>query len=145
MHPDASRMIFEEEVGRWPPDLAAACGWKLNQVAYPEIDCTFIKTGRTPLRLRLSCEDWDDQPPSILLLNEDGEPLKALAQNPTGVFHNGPHPKTGRPFICMAGSREFHTHPSHLNETWAQFRGKAGFSLGNILTKVWHAWLKGRD
>lgn len=143
MHPAASRALFDEKVGRFPADLATARGWILHPIQYPIIDCQFTRGGRTPMRLRLDFTDWDDTPPSIQLLSADGAALQSVLQNPTGVYNGSPHPSTGRPFICMAGSREFHIHPSHLNEPWDQFRGKPGFDIGDILDKLWHAWLKG--
>jgi hypothetical protein len=143
MHPDASKVIFEEEVGRWPPDLAVTRAWILHQVAYPVMDCEFTHTGRTPLRMKLSFDGWNDQPPSIALLSSAGAQLTSLPPNPTGIFNPSAHQNTGRPFVCMAGSREFHSHSSHLNEPWSQFRDKPGFGVGDILTKLWHGWLKG--
>jgi len=143
MHPDASKLLFDDEVGRWPPDLAASRGWVLHNTTFPVIDCEFTRAGRTPIRVRLVCTDWDDQPPSVELLNSAGQFLQSLTPNPTGVFNGSAHAVTGRPFVCMAGSREYHTHTSHLNDPWSQHRDKPGFSLGDILTKLWHAWLKG--
>lgn len=143
MHPEASKLIFEDEVGRWPPDLASTRGWVLHEVHYPLIDCEFKRTGRTPLRLKLLFDGWDDQPPIITLHSSDGALLASLPPNPTSIFNSSAHPITGRPFICMAGSREFHTHSSHLNEPWSRLKGKPGFGIGDILTKLWHGWLKG--
>lgn len=145
MHVAVSRALFEKQVGRWPPDLAPARGWILHQVCYPVLDCAFTAPGRTTLRLRCNFTDWDELPPSIELLNANGVAIATLPPNPTGVFNGGPHQSTGRPFICTAGAREFHTHSSHTNEPWEQFRGKPGFDLGDILTKLWHAWRKGSD
>jgi hypothetical protein len=135
--------LFDEEIGRWPPDLAQSRGWTLHELVFPVIDCEFSFSGRTPLRLYWDLTDWDDEPPSISLRSSSGELLTQLPQNLPGVFNNSAHPIKGSPFICMAGSREFHTHHSHLNEPWEQYRRKPGFGIGDILTKLWHAWLKG--
>lgn len=143
MHIALSRSLFENKVGQWPPDLAKSRGWIIHKIEYPVIDCEFTATERTPLRLYCDFSDWDEQPPSVALQNSAGELLRTLPSNPTGVFNTNSHPTTGRPFICTAGVREFHIHSSHLNEKWEQFRGKPGFDLGDILTKLWHAWLKG--
>lgn len=143
MHAAVSRALFEEQIGRWPFDLAHARGWVLHQVSYPLLDCAFTAPDRTTLRLRCNFSDWDELPPSIELLNSEGASLTSLPANPTGVFNGTLHPTVGRPFICTAGVREFHTHSSHTNEPWEQFRGKSGFDLGDILTKLWHAWRKG--
>lgn len=143
MHPDASKLLFEEEVGRWPPDLAEKYGWIFHAIVYPLIDCEFRREGRTPLRVQMHCDDWDDQPPSITFHNSAGQPLPTLPPNPTGVFNPSAHPVTGKPFACTAGTREYHTHSSHLDQRWTQFKGKSDFQLGAILTKLWRAWLKG--
>jgi hypothetical protein len=38
----------------------------------------------------------------------------------------------------MRGSREFHTHPGHLNEAWENYRKQAGMTLlGYPSTALW--------
>lgn len=143
MHPALSKSLFNDEVGRWPSDLAGSRGWIIHQAEYPVIDCEFTRLGRTPLRLYCEFDNWDEQPPAISLKTSEGVDLTSLLPNPTSVFNANPHEKTRRPFICMAGSREFHTHSSHVNETWDQYRGKSGFGMGHLLDKIWNAWLKG--
>lgn len=145
MHVAVTQALFKDTVGRWPPELAEAYGWVLHEVAFPIIDCEFTHAGRTPLRLKTDWSEWDEQPPTILLLNSAGEPLKTLPGKLPNVFNGSPHPHTKRPFICMAGSKEFHTHPSHLNEPWEQFRNKPGYDIGGILMRIWNAWMKGTN
>jgi hypothetical protein len=43
----------------------------------------------------------------------------------------------------MAGSREYHTHSSHLSDSWGPRRTDPRFTLFGIVTQLWHAWLKG--
>ena len=143
MHPAVSRQLFQQDVAGWPADLAEVRGWHLHSTTFPTLECTFTAPGRTPIRLRLDYSDWNDQPPSILLLDSSGQQLTTLPANPTGVFNSGPHPKLGRPFICMVGSREYHTHDSHLTDHWEQHRNKVVATPGGLLTQLWHAWLKG--
>jgi hypothetical protein len=40
----------------------------------------------------------------------------------------------------MAGIREYHTHSSHLAESWTNYKDNESFSLGGLLTKLWHGW-----
>jgi hypothetical protein len=143
MHPAAAKALFEEEAQHLSAALAARRGWTLHAVAYPLIDCSFSTPGRTTLRLQLACDDWNDLPPSITLLAADGSPLTALPHNPTGVFNGGPHPVANRPFVCMRGAREYHTHPSHVADPWESLKNLSNYSLGGILTQLWHAWQKG--
>ncbi len=143
MHPAAAKALFDEDAQHLSAALAARRGWTLHAVAYPLIDCSFSAPNRTTLRLKLACDDWNDLPPSITLHTADGTPLSALLNNPTGVFNGGPHPVTHRPFVCMRGSREYHTHPSHVADRWESLQNLANYNLGCILTQVWHAWQKG--
>ena len=143
MHPAAVKALFEQQVAGLTPALAARRGWILHSLEYPMIDCSFTATGRTTLRLQLNCENWNDRPPAISLLNADGSFLTAMSGNPTGVFNMGPHPATQRPFVCMRGAHEFHTHPSHISDPWDQLKDKDSYSLGGILTQLWNAWHKG--
>jgi hypothetical protein len=43
----------------------------------------------------------------------------------------------------MRGSRGYHTHESHLTDPWEPLRSETRYSIGGIMTQVWHAWLKG--
>ena len=143
MHPAAARALFEQEVLTLNSELARRRQWVFHARDYPLIDCTFEAVGRTPLRLRLNCEDWNDLPPAISLHAADGALLTTPMTNPTNVFHPGPHPTTQQLFICMRGSREYHTHPSHLGDPWESIKGHSSYTLGGILTQIWNAWQKG--
>jgi hypothetical protein len=150
MHALASQALFAAQTEHIDRRLAAVRSWIINELAYPLIDLTFMAPGRTSLRLAARCDDWNSQPPSFALLAGDGTSLRAggalkeISPNPTSVFNASAHPVTGFPFICSAGSREYHTHSSHTNDPWMSYRSLPGYDLGGILTRYWHAWLKGR-
>jgi hypothetical protein len=38
-----------------------------------------------------------------------------------GVPHSI-HPVTGKPFVCLQGIAEYHSHPSHLTDSWDRYR-----------------------
>ena len=143
MHAAASRALFEDEVRNLTSELARRRDWVFHSLDYPVIDCSFTASGRTPLRVRLTCDEWNDLPPSIGLHAADATVLSALPSNPSGVFNTNPHPLTGRPFICMRGSREYHTHSSHITDLWSNVKESDAFSLGGILHQLWRAWLRG--
>jgi hypothetical protein len=145
MHPAASQALFDEEVARLTPELCQRRGWALTSSDWPVIDCSFTAPGRTTLCVRLHCDDWNDQPPSVDLLNADGSILTRNMANPTNVFNPSAHPTSGRQFVCMAGAREYHTHPSHVTDFWAGYKDRPSHNLGGILTQLWHAWRKGND
>jgi hypothetical protein len=136
VHEALARANFEQDVADLGDVAVSRYDLIVNERAYPILDVT-IRHSRQ-LRLRMRADDWDDQPPSIELLNPDGSAF--TDRLPGGIFHQGPHPATGRPFICMRGSREFHTHSSHLNESWAQYRGQDGMGLIGILMQIATTW-----
>ena len=136
MHEALARKNFERDTAFLTEAYCDRLGWELHQCAFPVLDIT-VKAA-TPIRFRCSCLNWDEEPPSIAILKPDGQPW---AENlPGGQFHNGPHDATGRPFICMRGVQEYHTHSSHLQEHWATYRGQDGMTLTGILTQLSHAW-----
>jgi len=139
VHEALAKACFEKEAETLKDaDAALRRGLILHSREYPVIDVTVQHS--KPLRLRMRCDDWDDLPPSIELLNADGTPWKSGL--PGGVFHGGPHKNTGLPFICMRGSREYHTHEGHLQDKWDKYRGQDGMGLVGILVQLGNAWRK---
>lgn len=141
MHRAAAKALFDKQAGI-SPVLLAERQWELLSREFPVLDVVFAASGRVSLRLQLSCPEWNELPPAILLMDLSGKHLSTTPRDPGGVFNPSAHPRTGRPFICMRGSLEYHTHPSHLNDLWEQLRGKSSYDLGGIVTQVWHAWKK---
>jgi hypothetical protein len=145
MHELAAKVLFDRAAVDLPR-IAVNRGWSLNEAAFPMVDVTFQAKGRTPLRLRLACRHFNEQPPGIDLLRSDGSFLPVNSSNPggnTGVFNMSAHPATGRPFVCMRGSREYHVHPNHARDSWAPLAANDNYTLLGILYQLWNAWLKG--
>jgi hypothetical protein len=136
VHEVLAKLNFQRDVEFMSDAALKRIGLHLNGIEFPFVDVTIQHS--KPLRLRLNCGDWDDLPPSIALLNEAADPYSLPM--PGDIFHPGPHPNTGKPFICMRGTREYHTHPSHINETWEQYRGKDGMNLMGIVLQIAHVW-----
>jgi hypothetical protein len=139
----AARALFDEQLKGLTERLLRSRRWTLHQAAYPILDVSFGFDDRPGLRVRMRCDGWNSYPPSIELLHPDGTPFTAIPPNPTGVFNASAHPATGKPFVCMAGSREYHTHSSHLNDHWDNYRTRSSHDLGGLLTQLWNAWRKG--
>jgi len=140
MHEAASRAIFDDELAKLRPELFESRGWTLFSKEYPTLDVGFSAQDGARLRLRMLCNDWNERPPSVEFLDWGGAYLPSIERDPNGVFNNSAHPATGRPFICMKGVREYHTHPSHLTDSWETIKGGDNFTLGGILTQLWHVW-----
>lgn len=134
----ASKALFSAEAANLPR-LAAIRSWVVHKVEFPEFDIEFVADGRDPLRVRIDASDWNEQPPSVQLLDSKGTRLKCGEAPRQSIFHQGPHQKTGHPFICMVGSKEYHTHSSHLNDLWDNHRQQGG--LLSLLTQIWSGWL----
>lgn len=140
MHPELSKAYFDDEVVLLTPAFLKAKRWALHSSTYPVLDVEFF--GVEPLRLRMICDGWPELPPQGELLTSAGAYLTTGV--PGGVFNPSSHPATGRPFICMRGFREFHTHPSHQNETWDSYRGQEGMNLVGLLSQISSAWRKAK-
>jgi hypothetical protein len=123
-------------------DLLQLRKWTVFSRTFPVLDLGFEGAGRQPFRVRFDCDDWNEVPPSITLLSFDGEAFTKVPTGPPAIFHQGPHANTGRPFVCMAGSREYHTHQSHTGDLWDNYKTRAGYDLGGIATQIWNGWLK---
>lgn len=121
-------------------ELCESRGWRIVTGAFPLLDVEFSASGRVAMRVRLVCDDWDALPPSVSFHSAEGTALAALPTAPNTPFNNSAHPVVGRPFLCMVGSREYHTHPSHTGDLWENYRGKPGYDLGGLVTQIWRAW-----
>jgi len=136
VHDALAKANFEADVAKLSDDAAARVGLEIQARTYPVLDLT-VKHSR-PLRLRLRCDFWDELPPAVELLNPDGT---LLAPPHLGdIFNDGAHPSSGRPFICMRGTREYHTHSSHLNDRWDNYRGQDGMNIPGIAMQIARAW-----
>jgi len=138
----ASKAIFESQVSRLELPLLQLRRWRILGAKYPAFDVVFDHETRPSLRIRLICDNWNELPPSIVLLDQQGNFLSTPLRDPAGIFNAGPHPVTNRPFICMRGSREYHTHPSHTGDHWDNVKMLSGYDMGGIVTQVWRAWSK---
>jgi hypothetical protein len=135
VHDALAKANFEADVAKLSDVAAERVGLDIHTRSYPVLDLTVQHT--RALRLRLGCDSWDEMPPSVALLNPDGT---FLAPPALGDIFNDNHPTTGRPFICMRGTREYHTHSSHLNDHWDNYRGLNGMNIPGIAMQIARAW-----
>jgi hypothetical protein len=134
--------LFEFGLDLLGQRLLDARGWTINSRVFPQLDISFRATGRQELRLQLDFDDWNDSPPSVALLAPDGSPLERLPQMRPGnnIFNASAHARTRRPFVCMAGVREYHEHPSHTADLWIKYKARPDYDLGGILDLLWSGW-----
>jgi len=139
VHEAASKLKFERDVAIFTETFLRSRNWSLHEVRCPILDVTF--NGKRAFRIRLSCDQWNELPPSAEILQADGWDFKNPP--PTAIINASAHPTTGKVFICMRGFREFHTHPGHRTEHWANYRDEDGNNLPGLLDQVCHAWRTG--
>lgn len=140
MHSALSRDLFDLGIEHLTRELCAERGWELHAAANGIVEITFRAPERRPIRPRFRFDHWNELPPSVDWLDEDGQPFASLPSGPGGQLNSSPHPITKRPFTCMAGVLEYHTHDSHITDLWDNYRDRPGYDLGGIITRVWRAW-----
>lgn len=140
MHPQLCKARFHKDLVHLDDELCALRGWTVFAKEYPLLDIGFTSPQGRQLRLRADCEDWNEQPPSIELLDWAGKPLTTLPQTTTGIFNDSAHPITGKRFICMRGVREYHNHFSHTSDLWIALKDLPEYRLGEIYTQIWRGW-----
>lgn len=142
-------------------DLAA---WRSNAEVYRQrgwimlghndlsIDVGFlarVAVGRSAMpimtvAIRLDYTNYDLWPPSVTFIDPNsGEPAQPLVQaldETDGLVTNvliDQHPATGRPFLCLPGVREYHSHPQHTGDDWLLHRSSGAGNLYVICDRVW--------
>lgn len=121
--------------------LVGLGGQQVIHQVQAEIQCL---AGRA-FGVRLGLDDFDLMPPSVTFLDPwSREPLKyeemfrALHETESGqhmIVLQPPHPKTGLPFLCMRGVREYHEHPQHTGDDWLLYRGDLG--AFSVVSTIW--------
>ena len=142
MNRELSEELFKTQTGFCSdPGLLVLRSWKVVSSSYPLLEVDFFADGREPIRVKMLCDNWDELPPSVDLLDTKGVPLPKFPQGiGHSIFNNSAHPRTGRPFLCTPGIREYHEHSSHVGDSWDNHKNKSAFDLGGILTQIWRAW-----
>jgi Predicted metal binding domain len=141
MDPEVSKLKFEREKERIfgeGNEFAKANGWDIVGFTYPnaEIIFTHPKSGRR-VGFRFNCSNWDETSPSLSLFDPETKEELPWARWPQEGWSAGDrHSVTGKPFLCLPGIHEYHIHESHLNDHWANLKGKLSYSLPHIFARV---------
>ena len=64
-----------------------------------------------------ACDRWSPDGPRDLLVDQ--------------------HPITGRPFLCVPGTREYHSHPQHSGDDWLLHRSTGAGRLIPLCDLLW--------
>jgi hypothetical protein len=93
--------------------------------------------------IRLTYNNYDVWPPSLEFIDPRGgepaaPPVQALDRFDEGVRNALLlHPETGQPFLCVAGVREYHSHPQHSGDDWLLHRRSGAGKLAVLCDLVW--------
>ena len=141
MDPAVSFRKFEGEIRSLKAeaaDYAASRGWRITIATYPSLAVALRHPGsQREIEFRFACDGWDEQPPSLSLHDpEDGREFTWKEWPRDGWDVQASHPSTGKPFLCLPGIREYHTHGSHLSDLWDGYRLRGTYRLRDIVDRV---------
>lgn len=124
-----------------------ARGWDIKEVSYPTIKIHFLNSsGKAVIGIIVDCNDYNFMPVSVVYTNTKFEPLK-FNQLPIFVCQGArplviqEHPLTHRPFICLPGIREYHSHYEHHDNHWDLHRYPEVYNIYNAI-RVAHEQLR---
>lgn len=140
MDPSVSHLKFKSAVEALEGEASgfvAAKGWEIVSNTYPILAVVLHhpRSGRA-VEFRFACDSWDELPPSLSLHDPaDGREL-TWPEWPRGGWAVGEHPGTRKPFLCLPGIREYHSHPSHINDKWEGYLLRGSFRIQDIVDRV---------
>lgn len=134
---DLARALFNEETEGMTETHCMALQRVRFAAAFPFLELGFHAPGMVPLRIRLDAQMYNAEAPAVTLCDWEGTPFQALPCS-GGIFNHSEHPITHLPFVCMIGTNEYHTHPSHVADAWSKYRN--GRTLGSIVYQIQQGW-----
>jgi len=119
-------------------DLRVEVGF-VSLVALGEQQIPFLSAA-----VRLTYENYDLWPPSLTFIeprsgNPAPPPVQAIERVDGGEPRNALllHPVTRRPFLCLPGLREYHSHPQHSGDDWLLHRAEGAGRVAVICDRIW--------
>jgi hypothetical protein len=121
--------------------LLESRNWKVLKCKYPDFIVSMEHpTTKNSYGFHFICDDY---PISLQIVDINNFNLLPNNQWPQEGSFLQNHPLNGRPFLCMPGLREYHTHSSHKNETQWSFPCDK-FRLPQLIDRVYSNFLKSR-
>lgn len=154
---EVSRRKLEREIAEWEgqQELYVRRGWRLRRVGDLQVEVLFLAPVPVDPQVRLtvvapcvvlSFDDYDLLPPSVRFVDPftsvSAHPgLDALLSSEQGDRNVlvRPHPRTGLPFLCLPGVREYHQHPQHSGDDWLLHRSRGEGRLAVICERLWRS------
>ncbi len=149
---EVSTAKLEDELSQWRAneDSYRRRGWLLLGVADLTVDIAFVATlavgdlqvPAITAAIRLRYDNYDLWAPSLTFINpRTGNPMPPVVRAPDTVDGQVrdvllAHPN-GRPFLCVPGLREYHSHPQHSGDDWLLHRTAGLGRLAVVCDIVW--------
>ena len=133
MRRSLTEKLLDKEVALIESDLQGVPGVRVWREATDVLVAFNRDRSERPGLFRLSCNRFDAEPPSVAMLDpvsRDELPLEAWT---SGVPHSV-HPVTNKPFVCLQGVAEYHSHPSHTSDDWDRYRNR--FRLAQTVRRL---------
>lgn len=140
-------------------------GWEVTKPEFPRLLVRFrSRAGIVRAGVELNLRNYDFFPPSVVFLDAQGRPHTqeslGVLLAPFDVSHvppyveeghmfghesgkgylPGQHPFTLRPFLCIRGAWEFHSHPQHADVLWEWIRQNPDYNLPYLLEHSYQAF-----
>ena len=132
------------------PALLVDRGWLILSSIYPHLVITMHhrKTGKLRT-FKFTFYDWNDQPPALTIIDPETkqDAPGTLWPRYQSYWHasgwtSAAGISTNIPFMCMAGILEYHTHSSHVGDSWANYKDNTDYSLAGIVLQVSQVYQK---
>lgn len=146
---------FDQQIERWNAnaDAYARRGWLLLSVGDLSVEVGFLRNVAMGPRtipvvtacVRIDYWNFDLWAPSVTFLDPIAReptppPVRAPDRTDAGEVRDAlidQHPTTLRPFLCLPGIREYHTHPQHSGDDWLLHRHLHAGDLVVICERIW--------
>lgn len=143
-HPLLSQEFFIKETDKLTPTFTRARNWKIISKNFPELLVEMSSESKEPLRVLCNLQDYPTTAPSYKFLNKENSPLVTIPYLKGGYINMSAHPISKTAFICAPGAREYHTHGSHAQDLWDNYRNKLDeYGLIAILSKISNFYANG--
>jgi hypothetical protein len=144
MDPVISQELFREQVEEVrQSELLSILGWTVVRAEYPELIVRMAHPKGGSRCFLLDCRRFDELPPYIKLVDDEGRPILDAAALPQGGphffrYHNETSPY---PSMCYEFTAEYHEwwHRGSL-DVWHSRRNQPDYRLLGILNQLYQLY-----
>lgn len=154
--PEVTKLKLDREIELWhdSADVYRRRGWVILGRRDNEVDVAFLARltlGPQQVPLVVTCvrfdfTNYDVWAPAVEFIDPyTGDYTPPLVPAVIETEHGprnlliGNHPDTGRPFFCVPGVRQYHTHPQHSGDSWLLHRADREGALVTLCDRIWRA------